>query len=218
MILLALACTTPFDGRVLAPDGSPVAGARITGERCAAVTDDRGLFAVRCPRGPHPVHVTRPGYVDGDGVLDGSGVLLQLIPYPTEPGLYVRSATGFSALPTVPLTRKDAPGLVRWCLGAAELPALSPVELYDVHAADWRAFRLDADGCAWTLRQGSGTYWSSAGEVLPEPTRTNVAPGRDRLTWELEAGRYVVAEWLDNRFVTDDATKGTVRAWGFSVP
>lgn len=218
MLWLLAACEQEVAGRVVDGDGAGVPGATLDGEGCDAVSDDAGRFRARCPRGAHAVHVTRPGYVDADATLGSEPATVTLVRYPSAPGLHRRDGSHFVPLPATPLQRREAPASVRWCLGAAELPEVpTPVALVDVRSTTWRAFRLDDDGCAWTLTRGTGDYWQGAGTVLPDPTRVPAAPGIDAMTWALEPGRYLVADWVDGSFVTEDSAAGTVRAVGFMV-
>ena len=218
MILLALmGCETTLAGAVVDVAGAPLAGASVdAGEACRAVTDAGGRFRVRCERGAYTFRVTHPDCIDGSwpitaeergDVAVGSFSLARI---PTADGLHLLNQGHFSPIAPAPLRRaEDADREQRWCLDPAagaptEVPA-GDVRVLDNHTADWRLYRLDADGCAYRLRRGGGEHWSfTADRVLPTAT-TPVSEGRAWVDLALSPGDYVLAEWYEGFLVRADA-------------
>lgn len=209
MLLALVACGRMLQGEIRDPAGAPVAGARLTAPGCEAVSAADGRWRCRCPRAPQRFVVSRPGFETAE--LREGGPLV-LLPYPQEPGFYHRDGA-WSPLPEVALRRSEEAREIRWCSPESGPSLRGPV--LDVHAVEWRAFRLDEEGCAWRLRQGTGSYWSGAGLALPEPLRSAVSPGTDRIEWQLEPGSYAIVEWLDG--APAPRAPGEGRAWLFVV-
>jgi len=77
--LLASSATSqaPFQGRVVGPNGSPVAGARVTAEPrqgtpVSTVTDERGEFTLVLPAGSYTLKIAADGFGELSDSLSGS--------------------------------------------------------------------------------------------------------------------------------------------------
>lgn len=226
-MLWLLGCDVQLSGTVTNPAGQPVAGAELVSGDCRAVTDATGAFLTRCARGTYRFDVTHPTHAPGVLSTDAGGALspppgaVTLVPWPTEPGLYLEP--GLEPLARVALVRTAAPDEQKFCVattGGEAPPADAAAEplslsLFEVRAVDWRLFALDDEGCALRLRRPPGTtWWQPSGERLAEASRTSLAPGRDRVTLSLPPGRYVAAAWYDGFLVPDDVAADSYLAWG----
>ncbi|MFZ5482421.1 MAG: carboxypeptidase regulatory-like domain-containing protein [Myxococcota bacterium] len=226
MILLGLfGCEATIGGVVTGDDGGAVPGAVLHADGleadCDAVTGPDGRFRTRCPPGSWTFEVRHPDYLPGDwtvtverGEHDVGKVELARIP--VEGGQHVLVDGRFRTLPRAPLVRSVEEKVEqRWCVDRAAAPVEVPagkVRLLDVHEAEWRVFRLDAEGCAYRMRPGAGDHWSFTAERVEPAASEPVGEGRAWVTLELPPGDYVVAEWFAGFFVRDDATKDTWRA------
>lgn len=216
LLLLGLvACQPEIVGSVADGADAPVVGATLAaaaGGPCVAVTGPDGRFHARCDREAqdftlsHPDHLPRAVAVDlpARGTVD-LGVL-RLAPLPARPGLHRPVGEAWEALPAAPLVRRgsDAEGW-RWCVEAGEPPTVpaGEVELVDVHAADWKLFRVDAEGCIYRMTPTVSGYWHAEGASIPVTLGTPLAPGRDRVSVTLEPGDYVFADWFASGFVAE---------------
>lgn len=227
MLALLIGCEVEVSGRLLDPDGTPVAGAHVeaTAGSCAAVTDAQGQFRARCPRAEYDFVVSHPSHAAGTLRIDASGAFspppasTTLAPWPDAPGLYIEPQ--YTPLASVGLVRAASATEERFCLPAGVvLPAASAaVQLFDVHAVDWRAYAVDAEGCALRLVvEGGGRFWSPRAERVEPVSVTELAPGRSRAAFSLVPGRYVVAPWYEGFLVPEDPKADTWAAWAFEVP
>lgn len=227
MLLWAfVGCETVLTGQVRGDDEAPVVGAVLHADGveadCDAVTGPDGRFRVRCPRGAWSFAVTHPAYLpgawavsaDASGELDVGGTTLVRVP--TEPGVHVRTSSGFVPLPSAPLVRAVDEGREqRLCVSKDHAPLAVPagrLRLLDNHVADWRVWKVAEDGCAWRLQKGQGDHWSWTAERLEPAATEELAPGRTWVDLDLPAGDYVVAEWYADYFVRDEGPKDTYRA------
>ncbi len=156
---------------------------------------------------------------DADSVFAPEPFSVTLVPWPTEPGLYLEPA--LDPLPVTPLVRVATAEEQRFCLGEGATLAEAParVSLFDLHSVAWRAYALDAGGCAVVLRRPAGTtWWQPGGTRVAETSRTALAPGRDRVVMELPAGRYVAVAWFDGFLVPHDVSADSYLAWGIVAP
>lgn len=226
MLALLIGCEVEVCGRLLDPDGKPVAGARVeaTAGACAAVTDAAGDFRARCRRADyhfllsHPMHAAGTLHIDASGALAPPPVSMTLAPWPDAPGLYIEPQ--YTPLPSVGLVRSVGPTEERFCLpDGVVLPlASAAVQLFDVHAVDWRVYAVDAEGCALRLVvEGGGRFWSPRVQRVEPVSVTELAPGRSRAALALDPGRYVVAPWYDGFLVPEDPKADTWAAWAFEV-
>lgn len=210
LALFLTGCSTTVVGSVVDEAGRPVAGATVHADGappCDAVTDAEGRFRARCPAGEHPFTVSHPGalpltearVIEGRGEVSTAPFTLSTIPL--DPGVFVLLGGRYVPLPPGPLRRTgDDKAGFRWCFdpqkGAPlEVPA-GELSLLDNHVADWRVFKLDAEGCAYRLAPGSGDYWSDTVEKVEVSREAPLAEGRDRLTLTLAAGDYAVVDWF----------------------
>lgn len=215
-VALALAgCGTIVSGEVRDGAGAPVAGAVLHSDgtpACDAVTDEAGRYRTPCAPGSYRVQVTHPGHLPAELPLEVAGrgevavAPLVIEAIPLTPGVHILAGAAFVAPEPAPLRRlgSDAEGW-RWCAeGAptATVPA-GAVRALDNHVADWRLFRLDADGCAYRLSRAAGDYWEYQADRLEVARVEPLAPGRDWLSVELTPGTYVVADWLASGFVPE---------------
>lgn len=220
-----LGCSVEVRGQVVEPSGAPVAGAVLDAEgACGAVSAADGTFRARCRRADyhflvtHPTHAAGTLHVDASGALPPEPATATLTPWPDTPGVYVEPA--YTRLPDVGLVRKADKTETRFCVpdGASFAEVGAGASLFDVHAADWRVYPLDAEGCALRLTQPAGSrFWSPTGAPVSAGQAEEVAPGRFRTRLTLPAGRYVLVPWLDGFFVPDDVDKDTWFAAGFTV-
>ena len=79
--------------------------------------------------------------------------------------------------------------------GAPLVVPAGPVRLLDIHAVDWRVYRLDADGCAYRMTPGGGSHWTWAADRLEVGPTTERGPGRGWVTLDLPPGEYAIVEW-----------------------
>lgn len=232
--LLALAaCETTLTGAVLNTDGEHVPGAALHAPGlegdCDAVTGPDGRFRVRCGRGTWTFSVTHPAHLPATwtvpvterGDIDVGAA--RLVRIPVDPGLHLRGADAFVALPPAPLHRAIVDGKEhRFCLDRdAATPVDAPagkMRLLDNHVADWRVFRLDAEGCAYRLTKGTGDHWAWSADQVEPVAREPLAEGREWVDMELAPGDYVVAEWYAEFFVRADVATDTWRASWLHVP
>jgi hypothetical protein len=169
---------------------------------------------VVCPKGTRTFSVTHPDHLDRTWLVsapswgDQEVGTCELSPVPTGGGLWLASDDGFTALPQAPIVRRTGPDEQRWCVDAAAgdpVPVgAGAVRLLDNHVADWRIFKLDAEGCAYRTQRTAGSTWSfSADRVTPEAL-TERGPGRSWVDLELQPGDYVIAEWYEGFLVEGD--------------
>ncbi len=224
MILLLVACDVEIAGVVATPAGTPVAGAELSDGRCRAVSGADGRFLTRCVRDTYIFAVTHPTHAGGESSVDASGAMsppplsVTLTPWPEAPGLYLEPA--LQPLAAVVVQRSVTTDEQRFCVDVAGVPETrGPVEVFDVHAVDWRLYALDADGCALRLSRAPGTsWWQPQGTRVAERSRETLASGRDRVRFELEPGRYVALAWYDGFLVPDNASDDTWIGWALAAP
>lgn len=210
------------EGIVLSPHGQPVVGAPVTvdGQPCADETDERGAFQLTCEPGELRLHVRPPGQTEAHHTLaalehqDYSAGLLTVMPTPPTPGLWLVDGPGLRALPRHTLRRtvdEGADGALsrRFCLekgGDPPLPSSpGPVAFAErlpdgapaTASSTWRAFKLDAEGCAYRDTRNARLQWTEGWKVKPVAEVAQVAEGHRWVTLQLEAGDWFIADWND---------------------
>lgn len=213
---LLVGCAPTVTGSVTSDRGA-VAGAvvrSVEGPALDAVTGGDGVFTVRVEPGTRRVRVTHPDVLPAevDLVVEGHGEVrvppIDVVRIPLEPGVHLLLGDHFSALAPGPLARRGSTTEGwRWCVDAAAgAPIAVPagrLRLLDNHEADWRLFRLDADGCAYTLSPTPGGFFDKKADRVDVNRVEAYAPGRDWLEVELNPGDYLVADWFQNGFVPE---------------
>lgn len=214
MISLLLACSAEFTGRVHTPAGDPVSGATLDASECAAVTGADGSFRTRCERTQHSFVVSHPDHQSAAlDVEPGKPPPSVVLPaWPVDAGLYLVRPGNVSPLPTAVLVHTASPTEERWCLGDAVPTEVSAgkVVLFDVHDVEFRIYRLDDEGCAFRMKPGQASYWSWSADRVTEASRETITTGRDKVTLDLSAGDYAIAEWFDGFLVPE---KDGAAAW-----
>jgi hypothetical protein len=226
-MLTQVACEATVGGAVTGGEGEPVVGAELHAEGletgCDAVTGSDGRFRTRCKPGSWTFAVSHPDYLPREwsvtverGEHDVGSV--SLVRIPVEGGLYVLLDGRFQPLGGGALKRTAQDGVEqRWCVDPAGTPLTVPagkVRLLDNHVAEWRVFRLDAEGCAYRMKPGAGDHWSFTADRVEPVAGEPLGEGRVWTTLDLPPGDYVVAEWFAGFFVRDDPAADTWRgAW-----
>lgn len=217
MILALLAGCQPTASGSVVSDGGPVAGAvvrAVSGPALDAVTDPAGHFEVRVDAGPRTVRVTHPDYLPAEAevVVEGRGrvelPVVRVVEIPITPGVHLLLGDHFEALPPAHLTRRGtAAAGFQWCVDKAGPAALvvpaGTLRVLDNHAADWRVFRLDGEGCAYRLAPTPGGFFDQQAERVEVRRVEAHGPGRDWLELDLPAGEYLVADWFEGGFVPE---------------
>ncbi|MBM4392488.1 MAG: carboxypeptidase regulatory-like domain-containing protein [Deltaproteobacteria bacterium] len=223
-MFVLVACDVEIAGVVTTPGGEPVAGAELSDADCRAVSGADGRFLTRCARDSYALVVSHPAHAAGEARVDATGatspppLAVQLTPWPAGPGLYMEPS--LRPLEPVAVQRTVAPDEQRFCVELALVPETGgPVSIFDVHAVDWRVYALDAEGCALRLSRAPGTsWWQPQGARVTEKGRETLATGRERVRFELEAGRYVALAWYDGFLVPLEASDDTWVGWALAVP
>lgn len=200
-------CAHPLEGHVVDDAGAPVAGARVSGGDCAAVSGPDGAFTTPCEVLPTTVVVTHPAYLDASAPVGDDPVSARLVALPTAPGVYLQGAGAFVAPADAPLTRTgdDTAGWT-YCVragGPAAPSVTGPVRMLDVHDVDWRVFPVGADGCVYRLQRTGGGWWTSPSTAIPVTRESELAAGRSWLTADLPVGDYALVEWYAGAPVPD---------------
>jgi hypothetical protein len=217
----ALGCgRMALDGQVVDARGNPAAGARVTvvGTSCSGDVGEDGRFAVACEPGEHVVVITREGYTTVELKVEagerkrydlGKQVLVQI---PTEKGLFVFSGAEYAPLKPGRLRRSmvDGPeGMTRaYCLdreqSEANTVAAGALTLFDNEAVGWRAFKLDAEGCAYRDQRQPTNQWKVLYKEKPASEEVEVGRGKRIARLQVEPGDYFLADW-DKGFFTQAA-------------
>ena len=212
-LLWLVACGEPaITGTVTDVTGAPLADARVTvvGKLCQGPTDAAGRFEVSCQRGEHRVAVTAVGFVsrEVDVALDDPVDLgaVALVRIPDGEGLFLFDGASYRTLqPTLLAHRVDGERARAWCLvegGPANPVSAGRLPIFAKAAGDWRAFRLDGDGCARRMER-EGPHWKVRYDERPEETSQAVATEQSVHFLTLEPGRYVIAPWPGGNFQKD---------------
>lgn len=214
-------------GTVVSAAG-PVPGAvvrAISGPALDAVSDPAGHFEVRVETGTRTLRVTHPDYLPAEVevVVEGRGRVelppLSVVGIPVSPGPHLLLGDHFE-VPTLAVVVRlgTAAEGFRWCVdrpGSTPLVVpVGPLRVLDNHAADWRIFKLDGDGCGYVLRPTPGGFFDQVAERVEVKRVEAYGPGRDWLEIDLPAGEYLVADWFEGGLVPEgDGWRGSwVRA------
>lgn len=236
MLLLAplLACSATLLGNVVSSDGAAVEGAVLEAdgveEDCRAVSDPRGRFLTHCAQGTWTFRVTHPEHlprtweapVTERGELELGEVRLERIPM--EAGAFRLAEGGFASFDRAQLARRKEDGTQRWCVDrSGDAPiVLGKAEPVVVNGPDtWRLYALDKEGCALTLRRGSGEHWNLDATRVdlplasPSAERPDLGEGRGWLDMgALPPGDYALVTWFGGFLVREDREADTWRgAW-----
>lgn len=226
LALYLLGCDVELRGRVADRGGAAIAGASLVATEgvCSAVTDAAGSFTTRCVRADynfvvsHPSHAAGALHIDATAALPPPPASASLVPWPSAPGLYLEP--DYAPVARVDLVRRVAPTEQRYCLPEGAVLSVTSVEphIFDVHAADWRVFAVDAEGCALRVAvEPGGRYWSPRTPRIEPASETVLAPGRVRVTFALPPGRYVAVPWFEGFMVPKDPNADTWEAWAFEA-
>ncbi len=223
LFVLLAGCLPTASGSVVSAEG-PVSGAvlrAVSGPALDAVSDASGRFTVRVEPGTRTVRITHPDYLPAEveWAVDGRGEValspVSVVGIPVAPGPHLLMGDHFETLPRASVVRRGtvAQGF-QWCVDRAGSAALSvpagTLRVLDNHAADWRIFTLDAEGCGYSLKPTPGGFYDQQSQRVEVRRVEAHGPGRDWLQVDLPAGEYLVADWYESGFVPDgDGWRGS---------
>lgn len=205
-------------GRVTDASGAPLAGARVSvvGAPCHTTTDASGGFTLACAPGRWQMVVSERGYLSAQIEVDAREPgthpvgTRTLVDVPRGEGLFARQAASWTRIPpawaqrTLEGDRTD-PTSARFCLEPeVSVPFVAQagvVEVFSVRAPDWRAWRLDTDGCAWRLER-QGPRWRTTWADQPRSHTQALGDDHAWVFLTLEPGDYFLSRWAGS-FVAD---------------
>lgn len=192
------------------------------GPFCQVEADESGRFSAVCNPGLYDVNIAAKGYItktveDYDASERkrydlGKQVLVRV---PEQKGLLRFDGNSYLEMPLGLLEKRTGgSGNGAWrayCLplegttGLKLPPGVHP--FFDNESPSWRAFRLDAEGCAYRMSKVGPTSW---GVDYGEKAHTEVKQleqGKDIVLMDLPEGRYFIALW-DQGFFKESTLDG----------
>ena len=211
-LLLALGCTsTSLEGVVEDPEGVPIADVKVTASvsDCSTVTDSSGRFSLECMAGPWAVTFSLEGYLGEErdfDVHDGTQNSLPkvfLTKIPSGDGIHILTEGVFaplSASEVVRATVSNGKAKKRsFCVNRDLTPPLvttgEQVTLLAQNVPGWRAFQMDAEGCAYRDSRNSDGHWVVDHQVHPSIQAETIHPGTIIHRWTAQPGDYFLADW-----------------------
>ncbi len=227
------ACSgTSFSGTVADVTGAPLTATTVTvvGTQCQSVVDDAGAFSFGCQPGEHRVAIARSGYISKEIEVDatepnnydlGKTVLIRI---PSGEGLFMFNGSEYAPMERSTLQRTLVGSDQKaFCLNAEtakpNAQKAGRVPLFDKEYSEWRAWKLDADGCAYKSTR-DGSKWEETYAERPSHVEQRLEPGKTVYLVDMPAGDYFIADWRNGWFVEDkdpDRAKADKHYAGFLI-
>lgn len=222
-ILASTGCRSPeLTGAVTDVSGNPISGAMITiiGTTCQQTTDALGSFSLPCRSGDWRVAVTSTGYISKEleflaaesKAIDAGNLVL--IKIPKGEGLFLFDGNGYESLTTSSLKRQMNPTAKTksFCINAEHSTpytrSAGSLPLYDKKHGDWRLWRLNDKGCAYTQHLKSG---AKLGGERVDCKKKSIDFENAIYICDLIAGDYFIANWRNGFFVESASSSKTNR-------
>ena len=203
--------STSFTGTVVDVTGAPMAGSTITvvGTTCQGKVADDGTFDLGCKPGEAHIIVANTGYVSEERTLEAPEKVaydlgaITLTKIPESDGLWLRRDGAYEALTPGLLARlTEGPGKdhtdKNWCVdlegGAPTKVPAGTVVMFDKAAPDWKLWKLNADGCAYTQHRIDVRWETRYAESVKGRTK-EIGAEQTLVTLDLPAGSYFAADW-----------------------
>lgn len=216
-LLLLAGCGAGITGEVTDIAGQPLEGATVTavaGERCQGTVKATGAVKLRCDKVEHTMIVAMAGYISEEIQVDATAGTadfgtIQLIKVPASDGLFLFDGSDYASMePGGVLVRhlEGNPRRVtgqRFCVDTEQSTVnrvdAGTVKWFDNRAPDWRAWKLDEEGCALRRTRQDDRMRDTWSEKVRYETEV-VGERREVLTMELEPGGYFIADWENGDF------------------
>lgn len=231
--LLAAGCSgTSFVGTVTDVSEQPLEGATITvvGTQCQTTVDGDGSFDLPCKPGEHRVAIAQRGFISKEIEVSaqeateydlGKHILIRI---PEGEGLFVFQGSKYAPMAPSQLQRKLDKGQSKaFCLhresATPNKQNAGRIPLFDKGYDDWRAWKLDEQGCAYRSER-EGHKWQETYAERVSTTERKLEQDKSVVLLEAPAGEYFIADWRNGWFVEDedpDLPPGDKRYSGFYI-